>query len=69
MEVPVEFFEGEPISVVFPHVAEARIARTALPSHSPQGSAWKEAILENGLAVRLPLFICSWLPAKPCVWT
>ena len=28
MEVPVEFFEGEPISVVFPQVAEARIART-----------------------------------------
>jgi elongation factor P len=57
MEVPVEFFEGEPISVVYPHVAEARIARTALPSHSQQDSAWKEAILEKGVAVRVPLFI------------
>jgi elongation factor P len=57
MEVPVEFFEGEPISVIFPQVAEARVARTALPSHSQQDSAWKEAILENGLAVRVPLFI------------
>jgi elongation factor P len=57
MEVPVEFFEGEPISVVFPQVAEARVATTAFPSHSKQDSAWKEAILKNGLAVRVPLFI------------
>ena len=57
MELPVEFFEGEPISVVFPEVAEARVARTAAPSHSPADNAWKEAILENGLAVRVPLFI------------
>ena len=57
MELPVEFFEGEPISVVFPDVAEARVAATAPPSHSQQDSAWKEATLENGLAIRVPLFI------------
>ncbi|MGC1647222.1 MAG: elongation factor P [Candidatus Sulfotelmatobacter sp.] len=57
MELPVEFFEGEAISVVFPEVAEARVARTASPSHSQRDSAWKEAVLENGLVVRVPLFI------------
>ena len=57
MELPVEFFEGEAISVVFPEVAEARVAQTAAPSHSQRDSAWKEAILENGLAIRVPLFI------------
>ena len=57
MELPVEFFEGEAISAVFPEVAEARVARTASPSHSQRDSAWKEAVLENGLAVRVPLFI------------
>jgi elongation factor P len=57
MELPVEFFEGEPISVVFPDVAEARVATTAPSSHSQQDSAWKEATLENGLAIRVPLFI------------
>jgi len=57
MELPVEFFEGEPISVVFPQVAEARVASTASPSHGQQDTAWKEAILENGLAVHVPLFI------------
>lgn len=57
MEMPVEFFEGEPISVVFPEVAEARVSETAPPSHSQQDSAWKEATLENGFAIRVPLFI------------
>ena len=57
MELPVEFFEGEPISVVFPQVAEARVSSTASPSHGQQDTAWKEAILENGLAVHVPLFI------------
>ncbi|HVH87855.1 MAG TPA: hypothetical protein VM912_14095, partial [Terriglobales bacterium] len=57
MELPLEFFEGEAISADFPEVAEARVARTASPSHSQRDSAWKEAVLENGLAVRVPLFI------------
>jgi len=57
MELPVEFFEDEPISVVFPDIADARVASTAPPSHSQQDSAWKEAVLENGLAIKVPLFI------------
>ena len=57
MELPVEFFEGEAIRAVFPEVAEARVATTAPPSHSQRDSAWKEAVLENGLAIRVPLFI------------
>jgi len=57
MEVPVDFFEGEAIDVVFPEVAEARVATTAPPTHASQDNAWKEAKLENGLAIRVPLFI------------
>jgi len=57
MEVPVEFFENEPISIVFPPIAEARVDHTAPPVHSQQDSAWKEAVLDNGLVVRVPLFI------------
>ncbi|HXZ40957.1 MAG TPA: elongation factor P [Terriglobales bacterium] len=57
MELPVEFFNGEPISVVFPDIAEVRVTDTAPPSHSQQDSAWKEAILENGISIRVPLFI------------
>jgi len=57
MELPVEFFAEEPISVVFPAVAEARVQRTAPPVHSQQDSAWKQATLENGLSIQVPLFI------------
>ena len=57
MEVPVEFFEYEPISIVFPDVTEIRVAATAPRSRSQQDSAWKEATLENGFAIRVPLFI------------
>jgi len=57
MELPVEYFNGEPISVVFPDIAEARILSTAPPSHSQQDSAWKEAVLENNISIRVPLFI------------
>ena len=57
MLLPVEFFEGKPISVLFPAVAEARIARTAPPAHAHQDSAWKEALLENGVRIQVPLFI------------
>lgn len=57
MEISVEFFAEQPISIVFPDVVEARVAATTPPSHAQQDSAWKEATLENGLAIRVPLFI------------
>ena len=57
MELPVEFFEGRALSVVFPDIVEARVASTAAPSHSQQDSAWKDAILDNGIRIRVPLFI------------
>lgn len=57
MEMPVEFYDGEPISVVFPETAETRVTATAQAVHSPQDAAWKEATLDNGLSIRVPLFI------------
>ena len=57
MQVPVEFFEGVPISAVLPDIMEARIAETAPATRSQQDSAWKEARLDNGLVIRVPLFI------------
>ncbi len=57
MQVPVEFFEGQAISAVFPAIAEVRVAETAPPVHSGQDNTWKEARLENGLPIRVPLFV------------
>jgi len=59
MELPIAFFEGEPIGVVLPEFAEARVASTATPTHSQQDAAWKEATLENGVSIRVPLFVAS----------
>jgi elongation factor P len=57
MAVPVEFFEGTAISAVLPDIMEARIADTAPPTRSQQDSAWKEATLDNGVVIKVPLFI------------
>jgi len=59
MELPMEFFGDQPISIIFPEVVDARVADTAAPSHSQQDNAWKEATLENGHSIRVPLFIAS----------
>ena len=57
MRVPVEFFEGRPVSVVLPEAVELRVAETAPPVHSQQDNTWKEAVLENGVQIMVPLFI------------
>jgi len=57
MQLPVEFFEGEPLSVSFPEAAEVRVAQTAPPAHAQQETAWKDALLENGLRVQVPMFV------------
>ncbi len=57
MNLPVEFCEDKPVSVTLPDVVEARVARTSPPQHSQQDSTWKEAVLENGVQILVPLFI------------
>ena len=57
MELPLELFESRILSVVFPDIVEAKVATTAPPTHSQQDSAWKDATLDNGLRIRVPLFI------------
>ncbi|MBI3048629.1 MAG: elongation factor P [Acidobacteria bacterium] len=55
--VPVEFVGGQPIGIVFPEIADARVADTAPPEHGSGTNVWKSARLENGLAVMVPPFI------------
>jgi elongation factor P len=57
MQLPVEFFEGKAISVVLPEIVEAKVTKTTPPVHAQQESAWKEATLDNGLQIRVPMFI------------
>jgi elongation factor P len=57
IEIPVEFFDGKPVSVVLPQIVEAKVETTAPPIHAQQDNAFKEATLENGLEIKVPLFI------------
>jgi elongation factor P len=56
-EMLAEFFEGELIDVVLPDAVEARVVSTAPPQRSQQDSGRKEATLDNGLTVQVPLFV------------
>ena len=58
-EVQAEFFGDEPIGIVLPETVEVRIASTAPPAHSQQDSGRKEATLENGITIHVPLFVAS----------
>ncbi len=57
MKVPVEFYEGQPVSIVFPTIVEAKISITAQPVHQQQDNTLKPATLENGLQIMVPHFI------------
>lgn len=57
MTVSVEFFEGAPVSVTLPPVVELQIADTAPAVHSQQDNTWKEAKLEGGAILMVPLFV------------
>jgi elongation factor P len=57
MQVPVEFVEGRPISIVFPDFVEVKIADTAPSIHGQADSTWKPARLSNGVQVMVPPFV------------
>ena len=57
MKVPVEFYEGQPVSIVFPEIVEVKIRTTAQPVHQQQDNTYKSATLENGLELMVPQFI------------
>jgi elongation factor P len=56
--LPVEFYDGEAMGIVFPDIIEMRVTDTAPPQHT-QGmdNVRKEATLENGMRILVPPFI------------
>jgi elongation factor P len=57
MSVPVEFYEGQPVSIVFPAIVEVKVQTTAPATHQQQDSTFKYATLENGVETMVPQFI------------
>jgi elongation factor P len=55
----VQFVDGQPLAIDSPDTIKLEVAETAAPSHSVGGASnvLKEAVLENNLEVRVPLFI------------
>lgn len=58
-EFRVLFIGAQPARLDLPDIVSLRVAETAAPERSvgPAGNVLKEAKLENGLVVRVPLFI------------
>lgn len=57
MRIPVEFFEGRPVNIVFPPTVDLRVATTAQPIHTQQDNTLKPATLENRMEILVPQFI------------
>ena len=51
--------DGRLLDVVFPLQVPLRVIETAAPSRGGSDSAWKEARLETGIQIQVPLFIGS----------
>jgi elongation factor P len=57
MTVPVEFYNGQPVSVLLPQTVELAVETTVQPVHQQQDNVFKSATLENGMEVMVPQFI------------
>lgn len=58
-EYRVLFADGQPVSLEMPELVGLRVTSTAAPAHSVGAASniTKEAVLENNLEIRVPLFI------------
>lgn len=57
MVVPIEFYNGQPVSVILPETVELTVQITSAPAHQQQDSTLKSAMLENGMEVMVPQFV------------
>jgi len=57
MQIPVEFYEGSPLDIIFPEFVEMKIISTGAGLKGQAESTYKEAVLENGITVMVPQFI------------
>ncbi|MGB9735887.1 MAG: elongation factor P [bacterium] len=55
--LPVEFFNGEPINVIFPETITLKVKTTGSGVKGDSDVVWKSAILENDMEINVPPFI------------
>jgi elongation factor P len=56
-EIQVEFYNGEPVNIVFPKIMELKVISTGAGIRDTDTTTYKEATLENGIEVLVPQFI------------
>lgn len=57
MLLPIQLYEDRPISVMLPELVEEKVSSTADGIKGESNSAYKSAILENGMDVLVPQFL------------
>jgi len=57
MQIPVEFYDGSPVNMLFPETVELKATSTPPGIHEHDVTTPKSATLENGMEVLVPQFI------------
>jgi elongation factor P len=57
MRIPVQLYEGQPVTIAFPPAVELGIVSTPPGLHEHETSTFKTATLANGMEVLVPQFI------------
>jgi elongation factor P len=57
MRIPVALYEGEPLTIAFPHAVELSVTSAPPGVHEHATSTFKTATPENGMEVLVPQFI------------
>ena len=57
LEYKALLMDGNALDIVFPPQVPLKVAETAPPSRGGSDTAWKEARMETGLEIQVPLFI------------
>lgn len=57
MRIPVALYEGEPVTIAFPHAVELSVVSAPPGVHEHATSTFKTATLENGMEALVPQFI------------
>lgn len=57
MQLPIQLYEGIPVSVILPETVEVKVTSTAAGIRGESDATYKSAILENGMEILVPQFI------------
>ena len=57
MKLPIQLYEGRPVTVILPELVEEKVVSTAAGIRGESDATYKSAELENGMEILVPQFI------------